>query len=165
MLMVLTALLLSYGGGLSISGDKALPVTTAADSSHPSLVYAASDGSTELAKVPTLPRDFTLPTPLFAPEGNPINASQLAPITQMFLTALRTYGAYLVDNAGGFTFYAEDIHTAVLHLTDAQVNTLIGQSPGTSLPASKTKWQIVIEKLNQELEWNTSPLRMTHTDD
>lgn len=84
--------------------------------------------------------------------GDLIDENQLAPITRMFLTALRTYGAYLVDNAGGFVFYAEDIHTAVLHLTDDQVNALIGQPPGTPLPASKTKWQIVTETLNQELE-------------
>lgn len=84
--------------------------------------------------------------------GYTIDENQLAPITRMFLTALRTYGAYLVDNAGGFTFYAEDIHTAVLDLTDDQVNTLIGQPPGTPLPAGKTKWQMAIEKLNIELE-------------
>jgi cysteinyl-tRNA synthetase len=78
--------------------------------------------------------------------------NDLTPITRMFLTALRTYGAYLVDNAGGFTFYAEDIHTADLDLTDDQVNTLIGQPPGTPLPADKTKWQLVVEKLNEELE-------------
>jgi cysteinyl-tRNA synthetase len=75
--------------------------------------------------------------------------NDLAPITRMFLTALRTYGAYLVDNAGGFTFYAEDIHTANLDLTDAKVQTLIGE---LSLPADKTRWQIMIEKLNEELE-------------
>jgi len=85
-------------------------------------------------------------------EGDPIDESQLAPITRMFLTALRTYGAYLVDNAGGFVFYAEDIHTAVLHLSDDEVNALIGQPLGTPLPKGKTKWQIVIEKLNEELE-------------
>jgi len=85
-------------------------------------------------------------------EGNEVNENDRAPITQMFLTALRTYGAYLVDNAGGFTFYAEDIHTAVLDLPDAEVNALIGELPGTPLPAGKTRWQIVIEKLNQELE-------------
>ncbi|MDY7076664.1 MAG: hypothetical protein SXV54_07025 [Chloroflexota bacterium] len=78
-----------------------------------------------------------------------IDENQLAPITRMFLTALRTYGAYLVDNAGGFTFYAEDIHTADLDLTDAQVRALTGES---SLPPGQTKWQIVIEKLNEELE-------------
>jgi hypothetical protein len=82
--------------------------------------------------------------------GDPIDEeNELAPITRMFLTALRTYGAYLVDNAGGFTFYAEDIHTADLDLTDAQVRTLIGES---SLPAGKTKWQMVIEKLDEQLE-------------
>jgi hypothetical protein len=85
-------------------------------------------------------------------EGNEINENDLAPITRMFLSALRTYGAYLVDNAAGFAFSAEDIHTANLHLSDDQVNALIGESPGTPLPADKTKWQIVIEKLNEELE-------------
>jgi hypothetical protein len=84
--------------------------------------------------------------------GDPLDENQLVSITRMFLTALRTYGAYLVDNSGGFTFYAEDIHTAVLHLTEDEVNALIGQPPGTPLPAGKTKWQIAIEKLNEELE-------------
>jgi hypothetical protein len=85
-------------------------------------------------------------------EGQVIDESQLAPITRMFLTALRTYGAYLVDNAAGFSFSAEDIHTAVLHLSDDEVNTLIGQPPGTPLPAGMTRWQVVIEKLTEELE-------------
>ncbi|MCP4657576.1 MAG: hypothetical protein GY856_19395 [bacterium] len=85
-------------------------------------------------------------------EGEWIDEDELAPITRMFLTALRTYGAYVVDNAGGFTFYAEDIHTAVLDLSDAEVNTLIGKPSAASLPASKTKWQLVIENLNDELE-------------
>ena len=83
--------------------------------------------------------------------GNPVNETQLAPITRMFLAALRTHGAYLVDNAGGFIFYAEETTTADLHLTDDEVNTLIGESPGTSLPAGKTKWQIVMETLNGEI--------------
>ena len=76
--------------------------------------------------------------------GNTVDENELAPITRLFLSALRTYGAYLVDNAGGFTFYAEDIHTADLHLADDEVNALIGESPGTPLPGDKTKWQIVI---------------------
>ncbi len=80
-----------------------------------------------------------------------INENDFAPITRMFLTALRTYGAYLVDNAGGFTFNAEEITTAVLDLTDAKVNGLIGQPSGTPLPANKTKWQIVMEALNEDL--------------
>jgi hypothetical protein len=85
-------------------------------------------------------------------DGQPIDESEFAPITRMYLAALRDYGAYLVDNAGGFTFYAEDIHTAVLHLSDDEVNALIGQPPGTPLPAGMTKWQIVFEKLGEELE-------------
>ncbi len=84
--------------------------------------------------------------------GDQIDENLVAPITRMFLTALRSYGAYLVDGAAGFSFFAEDIHTANLHLTDDQVNELIGQPPGTPLPGGKTKWQIVIEKLNEELE-------------
>jgi len=85
-------------------------------------------------------------------EGQVIDEAELAPITIMYLSALRNYGAYLVDNAGGFTFYAEDVHTAVLHLSDDEVNTLIGESPGTPLPEGMTKWQIVIEKLGSDLE-------------
>lgn len=85
-------------------------------------------------------------------EGSVVDEEQLAPITRMFLTALRTYGAIVVDNAGGFTFYAEDIHTADLGLTNDQVNELIGQPSGTSLPPGKTKWQLVMETLNYELE-------------
>lgn len=84
--------------------------------------------------------------------GDALDENALAPITRMFLTALRTYGAYLVDNAGGFTFYAEDVHTAVLDLTDDQVNSLIGEASGTPLPSAKTKWQIVMETLDAELE-------------
>jgi len=85
-------------------------------------------------------------------EGNPIDENELAPITRTFLTALRTYGAYLVDGSGGFGFTAEDIHTAVLPLSNDEVNRLIGQPPGAPLPTDKTRWQIVIEKLNHELE-------------
>jgi hypothetical protein len=80
--------------------------------------------------------------------GSTINESSLAPITRMFLEALRKHGGYAVDNAGGFTFYAEDIHTAVLDLTDAEVQTLIG---GT-IPPGASKWQAVMMKLNLELE-------------
>lgn len=85
-------------------------------------------------------------------EGEPIDESQFAPITRMFLNALRDYGAYLVDNAGGFSFNAEDYHTAVLRLSDDEVNALIGQPAGTPLPEGMTKWQIVFEKLGEDLE-------------
>jgi len=85
-------------------------------------------------------------------EGQVIDEGQLAPITHMYLAALRNYGAYLVDNAGGFTFYAEDVHTAVLHLPDDEINILIGEMSGTPLPAGMTKWQIIMEQLGEDLE-------------
>ncbi len=85
-------------------------------------------------------------------DGNIIDEETLAPITRMFLAALRTYGAYVVDGASGFVFYAEDIHTAVLNVSNARVNELIGASPNTPLQRDKTKWQIVMEKLHTELD-------------
>jgi len=85
-------------------------------------------------------------------DGEPLDENRFAPITRMFLTALRDYGAYNVDNAGGFSFYAEDVHTAVLHLSDDEVNALIGQPPGTPLPEGMTRWGIVFEVLGNELE-------------
>jgi len=85
-------------------------------------------------------------------EGDPIDESELAPITRMFLASLREYGAYLVDNAGGFAFYAEDVHTAVLHISDDEVNALIGKPAGTPLLSNMTKWQIMMEKLGNDLE-------------
>jgi len=85
-------------------------------------------------------------------EGNVIDETGLKPITRMFLAALRNYGAYLVDGAGGFSFYAEDIHTAVLDLSDDQVNQLVGQPAGAPLAEGKTKWQMVMEGLNLDLE-------------
>lgn len=85
-------------------------------------------------------------------KGIKINESKLAPITRIFLTALRTYGAYLVDSTGtGFSFYAEDVHTAPFNITNDQVNRLIGKPPGTPLP-NMPKWQIVNQKLSLELE-------------
>lgn len=96
-------------------------------------------------------------------EGNLIDENELSPITRMFLTALREYGAYLVDNAGGFTFYAEDVHTAVLHLSDNGINALIGDPPGTPLPENRTRWQIVMEKLGNDLE--LIPLAISPGDD
>jgi hypothetical protein len=89
---------------------------------------------------------------LYDEDGDTIDENQLAPITRMFLTTLRSYGAYVVDNAGGFSFYAEDLHTANLNLTDDQVNALIGQPAGTPLPAGQTKWLIVIDQLATDLE-------------
>jgi hypothetical protein len=84
--------------------------------------------------------------------GAPLDETVLAPITRMFLAALRDYGAYVVDNGGGFSFYAEDVHTAKVDLSDQQVNELIGAPVGSALPAGTNKWQILMETLNLELE-------------
>lgn len=84
--------------------------------------------------------------------GNIIDEdARLAPITRMVFRALRTYGAYPVDNAGAFTLWAEDIHTAQIDLTDDEINALIGEPAGTPLPAGATKWQILIEAVNADL--------------
>jgi len=85
-------------------------------------------------------------------DGVTIDEAQLAPVTRMFLEALRRYGLYLVDNAGGFVTYAEDIHSARLDLTDAEINVLIGAAPGTPLPANKTTWEIVMDRLTRDLD-------------
>lgn len=89
---------------------------------------------------------------IYEEDAELIDETELAPITQMYLTALRDYGAYLVDNAGGFTFYPEDVYTAVLDLTDDEINALIGKPAGAPLPEGMTKWQIVMEKLGNDLE-------------
>ncbi|MFQ5589869.1 MAG: hypothetical protein ACE5HE_01785 [Phycisphaerae bacterium] len=85
-------------------------------------------------------------------EGTTIDESALAPITRMYLAALRSYGLYIVDNSDGFTFYAEDIHTGNLQLSDDEVNELIGQPAGTPLPAGRTKWHTVLDALRDDLE-------------
>ncbi len=85
-------------------------------------------------------------------EGDPIVETTLAPITRMFIKAFREYGAYMVDNGSGFTIKAEDMYTAPLNVSDDELNNLIGQPSGTVVPSGKTKWQIVMEKLNEELE-------------
>jgi len=76
-----------------------------------------------------------------------IDEDQLAPITRMFINTMRTHGAYVVDNAGGFTFYAEDYNTATLNLSDAEVQTLIGGP----IPSGYTKWEAVMETLNDDV--------------
>jgi hypothetical protein len=83
--------------------------------------------------------------------GNPVDEGALAPITRSVLLALRTYGAYVVDNANGFVLYAEDIHTARLDLSEDEINQLIGQPSGTPLPGGMTAWQILMEALADDL--------------
>jgi hypothetical protein len=69
----------------------------------------------------------------------------------MFLTALRDYGAYLVDNSGGLVFYAEEVTTARLDLSDEEINDLIGAPPDAALREGVTPWEIVMEVLADEL--------------
>ncbi|HPD28780.1 MAG TPA: hypothetical protein PLL20_02210 [Phycisphaerae bacterium] len=145
------------------------PRNTAADPTTPSnldYVYPASTTETVFYSVDSnalaAGQRIRLKTTIVDDEGETIDESQLAPITQMFLEALRTYGAYLVDNAGSMAFSAEDIHSANLDMTDDEVNDLISQPTGTPLPTGKTRWQVVIEKLNEELElipvaWSANP--------
>ncbi len=82
-------------------------------------------------------------------DGLVIDEQTLAPITRMFLGALRSHGAILVDNAGGFSFSAEDVHTARLDLSDAQVAALAGLD---ELPGGVRRWAVVMEALNDDLE-------------
>lgn len=84
-------------------------------------------------------------------EGEPLDTATLAPVTRMFVRALQDYGAYLVDAAGGFTLYAEDVHSAVLGVSEDEVNRLIGAPMGTPLPAGWTPWKTAMEKLNDEM--------------
>jgi hypothetical protein len=84
-------------------------------------------------------------------EGNEIDESDLSPITQIFLQALRQYGLYVIDNASGFAIYIEDTYTGFLDLPDAEINRLTGSDPGTEIPPDKSKWLIVIEKLAEEI--------------
>ena len=85
-------------------------------------------------------------------EGSIIDESGLAPITRMFLQAMRDYGAYLIDASGGFSFSAEDIDTADLAVSDDEVNELIGAPVGTPLPTDQTKWHVAMQTLAADLE-------------
>ncbi|MFH1356187.1 MAG: hypothetical protein ABII18_03550 [bacterium] len=141
--------------GVSIPG----PRNTAADPFEPSsddYFYPVSTTETDFYSTHddalASGQRIRLKSTIVDSEGENIDEEDLAPITQMFLTAMRTYGAIVVDNAGGFSFYAEDYHTANLDLTDAEVNAMIGASAEASLDSSKTDWQIIMAKLNEELE-------------
>jgi len=85
-------------------------------------------------------------------EGQPLDESTLAPITRLFIETMRTYGAYVIDNAGGFTFYAEDVHTANLDIAQTDLNALVGRPASAALDADETAWQVAIETLNRDLE-------------
>ncbi len=91
-------------------------------------------------------------------DGEQIDEAQYAPATRILLQALRDYGAYLVDNAGGFVFAAEDVHTGLLDVTDDRVNELIGAAEGSALAADKTRWQIVMETVALDLDVMPIPI-------
>jgi len=124
-----------------LASDYMYPASTTETDSYDTNPYALAAG-----------QRIRLKQTLVDEHGILLNENQFAPITRMFLTALRDYGAYNVDNAGGFSFYAEDVHTAVLHLSDDEVNALINQPPGTPLPEGMTKWEIVFEVLGNDLD-------------
>jgi len=88
-------------------------------------------------------------------DGESIDEEELAPVTKVFLDAMREYGAYIVDNAGGLIFYSEDISTANIDLADEKIMEL-ADLPGKTLPEDKTKWQILMEALNKDI--NEIPL-------
>jgi hypothetical protein len=83
--------------------------------------------------------------------------TDLAPVTRMFFRALREYGAYLVDGGGGFAFGAEDQWTANLNLSLEELSDLVLLDVPTITELlekdCKTKWQILMEKLNDQLSW------------
>jgi hypothetical protein len=84
--------------------------------------------------------------------GAALDEGTLAPVTRIFIKALRDYGAFVVDNANGFTFTAEDYHTARFNPPDAKVNELIGADKLAALTGDQTKWQRVMDRLNTDLE-------------
>ncbi len=146
---------IAHALGVSIPG----PRNTAADPTSPSTAdyfNPCSTTETDFYSTNTSAlasgQRIRLKSTIVDSDGNLIDETGLAPITTMFLTALRNYGAYVVDNASGFSFYAEDYHTANPDLTDDQVNTLIGAASGTALESGKVDWQILMEKLNLDLE-------------
>ena len=118
-------------------------------------VYPASTTDTETYSVNqdalAAGQRLRMASTLFDNLGEIVNEDGLAPITTMVIDALRSYGAYVVDNAPGFTFFAEDSHTADLELNDVEINLLIGRPGGTPLPTDRTRWQLVIETLADEL--------------
>lgn len=81
--------------------------------------------------------------------------AKLAPVTRIFFQALREYGAYLVDGGGGFGFSAEDQWTANLDISLEELSSLVLLDIQTTKKMleneGKTKWQILMEKLNDQL--------------
>ena len=143
------ALALAIPGPRNTSRDPFTPV--ASDVFYPATTTETDFYNTDPRSLAAGQR-LRLKSTLVDDDGQKIDESEFAPITRIFLTALREYGAIIVDNAGGFSFYAEDIHTANLAMSDAEINALIGQEPGALLPEDATAWQVVIEQLGNDLE-------------
>ncbi len=142
------ALSIAFPGGRNLNPSKPVegkdfyyPATFAEDFFYSSNVNAPANG-----------QRIRLKARLVNDDGKPLDEDkQLAPITQMVLRALREYGAYLLDSSSDMTLLAEDYHSARLNISADRVNELIGNPPGSPLPASKTNWQIVMEKLSTDL--------------
>jgi hypothetical protein len=66
---------------------------------------------------------------------------------RIFFTALRDYGAYLVDGAFGFGFAAEDRETAVI---DPDVVPLLTNHPIESIV---TPWESLLQTIDDHLNW------------
>jgi hypothetical protein len=66
----------------------------------------------------------------------------------MVLTALRNYGAYLSDNAGGFQLWTEDIHSGNLSMDDNKLAALIGKQR----KETQTSWEALITEVRDELD-------------
>ncbi len=81
-----------------------------------------------------------------------IDDAFFAPITRMFLTALRRFGAYAVETAPSLTFFAEDVHTARIELDAGRMNFLLGRPPLSPLPPPHLHWRLLMERLSEDLE-------------
>jgi len=88
---------------------------------------------------------------IFDTTGVEISKYDLSPVTHRYLTVLRTFGAYLVDGSGAFSFYAEDYRTGNLNLDLREFNTLSGRQIAEPLPNGKSQWQLLVETLDNEL--------------
>jgi hypothetical protein len=65
-----------------------------------------------------------------------------SPITRIVCTAFRDYGAYLVDGAGGFAFYAEHRDTAVV-----AESSVLALTRTDAIRASETNWEFAINEM------------------
>lgn len=83
-------------------------------------------------------------------DGNAIKECDLSPAAQRYVKALRTYGAYLVDGSGAFSFYAEDCRTGNLNLGLDEFNTLCRRPVSEALPEEKSQWQVLVETLYED---------------